>query len=58
MGSHSRACVTKDEAFSHPTAYSKGDSADLRKFLLDSGSSSHFTPYLEDLEDIEDYKVG
>jgi hypothetical protein len=27
----------------------KGSSNDLRNYFLDSGSSSHFTPYLEDL---------
>ena len=27
----------------------KGSSNDLRNYLLDSGASSHFTPYLEDL---------
>ena len=55
--STSHACVTQDGEIAHPTRNLRGEASDLRNFLLDSGASSHFTPYLEDLEDIEDCEV-
>eukprot|EP00957_Ditylum_brightwellii_P048506 3680884-Ditylum_brightwellii.AAC.1 len=37
--------------------YPLGPAIDLRNWLIDSGTTSYFTPHAEDLQDMEPYQI-